>query len=318
MQSESDKPHPVDARIILYRMAKQVAAIVAMVIALKLLILDIVPMHGSQMAPAIENSDHLLMLRLPYVPFMHLLGGRVRGDPVIFTLPFAKSLGCLRIAGVSGDSVGVEDGVFRNTKAFVKRIPSSDTIPRTEVMPAEFSPRDYCSPVRIPAPGDTIGIDSLDSYALCFAASVIRQENPRAKCKIIPRIVIDDTASTEYRIAEFAIYKGRLDSIPDSCGFDWFFWKRLNDYLQGSMRDHKVSLAFEFFMNGTKMTRYAVKNKFLFLLADNWNKGFDSRYFGPVIASSIIGRPYFILWSFSTNEGTKGRLNLRRLGRFIR
>jgi hypothetical protein len=258
------------------------------------------------------------MLRLPYLPLLRRINGYSRGTPVIFSVPFSKKLGCLRIAGVGGDTVGVEDGVFRNSKSFVKRVPASDITPRTEVMPAEFSPRDYIDPFRVPRPGDTLVLDSLDSYDLCFAIAVIRQENPSAKCKLKPKVIIDDTASTDYFISDFVLYKGRLDSIPDSSSYDWFFWKRLTEYLQETMNGRKVTLSFEFFQDGAKTTRYAVKNRFLFLLADNWKNGFDSRYFGPVLASSIFGRPFFILWSFSTKEGTGDRLNFKRLGRFIR
>jgi signal peptidase I len=317
MQPEINKPHPVDSRILLYRMAKQVAAIVAIVFVIKLLVLDIIPVKGNQMAPAIRNSDHLLMLRLPYLPVLRLMSGYSRGSPVIFSIPFSKKLGCLRIAGVGGDTVSVEDGVFRNSKSFIRSVPASDTSPRTEVMPAEFSPRDYIDPFRVPKPGDTLALDSLDPYGLCFAIAVIRQENPASKFRLKPKVIIDDTASTDYFISDFVLYKGRLDSIPDTCSYDWFFWKRLTEYLQATMKDRKVSLSFEFFQDGTEMTRYVVTKRFLFLLADNWKNGFDSRYFGPVLASSIFGRPFLILWSFSAKEETKGRLNIKRLGRFL-
>lgn len=317
MQSGPNKPHPVDSRIILYRMAKQVAAIVAIVFLLKLLVLDIIPIQGGQMAPAIQNSDRVLVLRLPYLPVVRLINRASRGNPVIFSIPFTKNLGCLRMAGISGDTVSVEDGVFRNSKSFVRRVQASDTTSRTQVMPAEFSPRDYIDPYRVPAPGDTLILDSLDYYSLCFAIAVIRQENPSAKFKILPRVLIDDTVSTDYDISDFALYKGPLDSIPDSLCYDWFFWKRLNEFLQETIRDRKVSLSFEFFQNGAKISRYTVKERSLFLLADNWNKGYDSRYFGPVLESSIFGRPFFILWSFSKKEGKGAGLNFGRLGRFI-
>jgi len=63
-QPERNKPHPVDSRVILYRMTRQVAAIVAIVFLLKLLFVDIIPVRGNQMAPAIRSSDRVLMLRL--------------------------------------------------------------------------------------------------------------------------------------------------------------------------------------------------------------------------------------------------------------
>jgi signal peptidase I len=317
MVSDPNKPHPVDSRIILYRMAKQVAGIVAIVFLLKLLVIDIIPIQGSQMAPAVQNSDRVLVLRLPYLPIIRIINLPSRGNPVIFSIPFTKKFGCLRIAGVSGDTVSVEDGIFRNSKSFVRQVRASDTTSRNQVMPAEFSPRDYIDPYRVPAPGDTLHLDSLDYYGACFAAAVVRQENPSAPFNLIPRVLIDDTVSVDYDLSEFALFKGSLDSIPDSLRYDWFFWKRLSEFLQESIRDRKVSLSFEFFQNQGKITRYAVKKRFLFLLADNWNKGYDSRYFGPVIASSIFGRPFFILWSFSKKEGKGKRLNLGRLGRFI-
>jgi signal peptidase I len=317
MQTPLDKPHPVDARIILYRIVRQVAGIVAIVFIIKIIFLDIIPIRGNQMAPTILNNDRLLMSRLTYLPVIRNFVARSRGTPVIFTIPFTKKLGCLRIAGKGGDTVSVEDGIFRNSTGFTKRVFASDTTPRTDVMPAEFSPRDYIDPFRVPMPGDTLRLDSLDSYNLCFAVAAIRQENPTSKFTLKPKVIIDDTASANYYIADFVLYKGPLDSLPDSNRYDWFFWKRLTEYLQGTLKDRKVSLSFEFFKDGVKTTRYAVKKRFLFLLADNWNRGYDSRYFGPVLASSIFGRPFLILWSFSTNEEKSGGLDAKRLGRVI-
>ena len=65
------------------------------------------------------------------------------------------------------------------------------------------------------------------------------------------------------------------------------------------------------------MTHYRVKKSFIFLLADDWRKGFDSRYFGPVPVSSIKGRPVCVLWSWAHGEGG-GFLRINRTMKIVK
>jgi hypothetical protein len=71
------------------------------------------------------------------------------------------------------------------------------------------------------------------------------------------------------------------------------------------------------FKGAEKVTHYRVKKSFIFLLADDWRKGFDSRYFGPVPVSSIKGRPVCVLWSWAHGEGG-GFLRINRTMKIVK
>jgi signal peptidase I len=326
MHSPRHGHHPVDSRAILYRMARQTAFFVIIILIIKILFLDIVAVSGDQMAPSIIRGDRLLVLRLPYLPGLPAIMGRARGTPVIFSFPSeklrgartSKGRGYLRIAGVSGDTVAVDSGVFKNSRARASKFVRRDSVVKSEVLPAEFSPRDFLEPQRIPGPGDTLRLDSANLPRLFSAYAVIKQENPSSVFSLTAKLYFNDTLATDYVIADFVLYKGPLDSIPDTCRYDWFFWKRLQEYLHQISGGRKTAISFTFSKDGAVITRYRVKSRFLFLLADNWKHGFDSRYFGPVAASRVFGRPLCVVWSFTNHSDTKRGLNLARLGRIVR
>ena len=156
-------------------------------------------------------------------------------------------------------------------------------------------------------------LDSLDLFQFFTALSIIRQENPRSACSLSVALEINGTAAVDYYLADFVLYKGALNAVPDSLRYNWFFWSRLNEYLHLAYPDRVERLVFSFSKNGSRVTHYNVRNRFLFLIADHKKSGYDSRYFGPVMSTNVFGRPLAVLWSFSSNH----RVNLKRLGRYI-
>nr|MCU0609323.1 S24/S26 family peptidase [Chitinispirillaceae bacterium] len=88
------RPLHHDTRALFYQMGKQLVFIVAAVLLVKFFVLDVVTMRGDQMAPPIRNGDRLLLLRLPYFPLVHAFPGLGRHQPVVFAMPFEKTLGC--------------------------------------------------------------------------------------------------------------------------------------------------------------------------------------------------------------------------------
>jgi signal peptidase I len=322
MTAEPHARPPADSRMVLYRMARQAAFIVIVVLIVKIILFDIVTVRGDQMAPSIIRGDRLLSLRLPYLPVLPSSFGRSRGTAVLFTFPAGQKLfpglggqrGFLRIAGISGDTVAVDSGVFRNSRLKSdKPFRSGGSIPG-DIVPADYSSRDFLDPMRIPSPGDTVRLDSADLTRFFWNVSVIRQENPSSNFSLKTQIAFNDTVVPDFRLIDFALYKGPIDSLPESLRFDWFFWKRLKEYLRQSSGNQAVTLSFALYKDTIRLTKYTVQRRYLFLLADNWKAGLDSRYFGPIAASRVFARPLFTVWSYAKPGG----LRLARLGRIVR
>ena len=307
--------HHHDPRVIIYRMARQTLLIIAVVSAVKFLVIDIVPVKGDQMMPSIVHGDRVLAFRLPCLPLIRSFSSPARGSTVFFTVPFEKRLGCLRVAGVSGDTVTVSNGRLINSADSSLVIPLPD---RSEtdplITPPDYSPRDFIPSMRVPGPGDLLNLDSLDIFRYFSAVAVIRQENPESAIKLIPTVILDGRSSGDYFISDFLLYNGAIGSVPDSLRYDWFFWNRLSGHIQEVNNGHTAAVAFTLTKDGIPVRQYRVKKRSMFLIADNWTGGLDSRYFGPVITDHAVARPICILWSHRTN-GNKVEV---RFGRFLK
>ena len=306
-----------DPRIVLYRISLRAAAIVVIVVAVKLLLLDVILVKGDAMAPSIVRGDRVLVLRMPYLPLLREIKNPGRGNSMILSLPAENRRGCLRIAGVSGDMVMVDSGAFRNLTS-TKRFPMLGRPPEEPLLPPEFSQRDFMPAVRVPAPGDTLGLDTPDLFRLFWNIAVVRQENEGAVFLLKPQVVIDSSAVGGYSISGFALYKGPLDSVPPQNRYDWFFWNRLREYLRQTHSGHTVDLTFAVSQNGAPLKQYRVKDRYVFVLADNWKNGLDSRYFGPVSHHRLFGRPLAVLWSFTGRNKGGSAFNFKRLGKILR
>jgi signal peptidase I len=313
MQGVNKNPVEVDPIGVLSRLLKQTTVIIVIVVAVKMLCVDIIAVKGNQMAPAIVNGDRLLTLRLPYLPLIRNSIGPSRRQPVIFSYPFSKKRGCLRVAGVAGDTITVDSGVAKNPHCRKPLGIPGRKITSADLLPPDFSPRDFMPAMILPRPGTTLLLDSLDLPMYFSAISMIRQENPSSTCSLAVHLEIDGAVAADYFITDFVLYKGALNALPDSLRYDWFFWYRLKKYLHQVYPDRIQRLLLSFSKGGSVVKSYTVRKKFLFLIADNWSEGRDSRYFGPVVCSRVIGRPLAVLWSFSAKQG----FNMKRLGRFI-
>jgi signal peptidase I len=307
-----------DTKAFFYRSAIQIICIVGIGLFIKFTIFDIIECKGEQMQPTIKKGDWLLVFRTPYISFVKFFLKPDLQKPVIFTFHDKSDIsGCLRTAGIGGDTVSIDSGIFKNTNKQPLLLKHSDTA-ANEVIPEDFSPRDYFKPYRVPVPGDTLNFDSLSLRDFFFALSVARQENPHKKLAIKPILLLDGSPTDDYIIKEFSLYKGSIDSIPDSLQYDWFFWDRLKGYLEQSSDSKKIGLTFNVTIDSTAVKHYKVKKSYLFLIADNWTDGFDSRYFGPVKANNITGRAFIVVWSYGQEPKGNARLRLNRLGRIIK
>ncbi len=305
-----------DTQAFLYRSIIQISVILGVGILVKISFVDVIRMSGNQMHPTVLSGDRLLVFRSPYLPMFKKMIKPGYKKPVLFRMSSGKNkLGCLRIAALSTDTVSIDNGMFINLANPALTFPFIGK--DDQIHPEDYSPRDYFKPYRVPATGDTILLDSLCSRDLFFAVSVIKQEKPEKSIAVKPLLFIDDSLANNYQISGFTLYTGSIDSIPSELSTDWFFWVRLENYLKQVNTQRTVSLSFAVKFDQTRIHHYIVKNDYVFLLADNWNSGLDSRYFGPVKSSNIIGRVFSVLWSYEREPGKKGQLRLNRLGKII-
>jgi signal peptidase I len=315
----ADKPAaaPVDGRIIVYRSIRYATLVALAALVIKLFLFDTVLVRTDQMEPALKDGDRIIVFKTLHAwPFSALLAP-MRKSPVVFSnLQNGGKPSCLRVAAVSGDSIVISSGTCRilnrHSAAF------SSKSPFEELLPPDYSPRDSMPLYLMPRRGAKVFLDSLSLRDFFFAASLIRQENPKDVFSVKPALFVDGAPSDSLAIKDFYLYKGRLDSVPAQFEYDWFFWDRMRDYCSKSRLGKDVLLTFALQRNGARMYDYTFKKTCIFLVADDWQKGFDSRYFGPVVSSSVKGRVVCVLWSFGKSVDGKSYFRINRLFKIIK
>lgn len=299
---------PVDRRLALIRIAGRFAVIVLASLAVKQFAATIVTIHNDHMSPVILNGDRTLVTRGLAHP-LQLFGAPPRPGAIVITdIPNRPaSRACLRVCALPGDTVAIDGGTITKPSRLARPPLAVDS-----VLPAEFSPRDYTRPYVLPRRGQTITLDSLCARDLIFAASIVAQQNRGTEVDVRVDLLVDGIPSNEYIIRGFHLYGGRFDSIPNSFDFDWFFWDRLEQNLRYNLTGRAVAMKFAVHVDGERVAEAKMRRGCVFLLADNWAGGFDSRYAGPVSVDRITGTVAFVLWSPSGMRlfGGTGRTNL--------
>ncbi|HUI93693.1 MAG TPA: S26 family signal peptidase [Chitinivibrionales bacterium] len=308
---------PVDGRVAVYRIVKFTFLVALVALAIKFFLLDTFPVRTDQMDPAIKDGDRVVVFKTLHVWPFNVFLVPLRKSPVVFANPqTGRKPSCLRVAAVSGDSIVISSGkcliLNRHTSAF------SSKSPFEELLPPDYSPRDSMPAYCLPRKGATVSLDSLSLRDFFFAASLIHQENPGDIFRMKPAVFFDGTPADSFVVKDFYLYKGRLDSVPAKFEYDWFFWDRMRDYLVKSNNGKNVQLCFALERNGARMYDYTFKKTGIFLIADDWQKGFDSRYFGPVVSSSVKGRIICVLWSFGKSVEGKSYFRIDRLFKIIK
>jgi signal peptidase I len=308
---------PLDGRIMVYRIVKWFLLVLLAAFIVKLFFFDIILIRTDQMAPTLMDGDRVLVLRAFCVWPLSRFIVPMRKCPVIienkqlFDVP-----ACLRVAARSGDSVCVSSG-----KLIILNKPSvtfASKASYVDLLPPDYSPRDSMPLFVMPKKGMTVQLDSLPARDFFFAASLIRQENPQLPFSVKPELFIDGAPAGSFALSDFYLYKGNIDSVPSQHEFDWFFWDRVQDYLVHSLPGKDVYLGFSLLQGSTKLYRYAFKRSCIFLCADDWQKGYDSRFFGPVLSSCVKGRVLCVVWSYGKDQDNKTSLRIERLFKIIK
>ncbi len=307
--------HNHDGRVEIYRIVKFTLAVFAGVLIVKFALFDTVPIATDQMSPSLVGGDRVVVLRTPFLWPFSRLRPPARGTPVVTRHPLLpKNVVCLRVAGLPGDSVVIGKGIFRIIGGEAS---FGGSIPPASLLLPEFTPRDSMAGYRIPRPGDSLDLDSLSLRDFFFAAAMIKQEEPKKKISIKANLTVDGKNSNNVPMTNFALYKGTLDSVPERENYSWFFWDRLREYWVRVADGKTCQLQFRLYKGNDRITRYAVHKSFIFLLADDWRKGYDSRYFGPASAGSIKGRVVCVLWSVGPG-GLLGALRTDRIMKIVK
>jgi signal peptidase I len=291
--------------------------VLLVLLLIKQFFLDTSLVKTGQMEPALLNGDQVLMWRLGGAAPLRIVMHPRRNRCIVYRDPFDENKRrCLRIAALAGDSVSIRNGSFVNHTAPSIGFPLVRTT--AEPLPPDFSQRDFMSPYRLPKPGDTLDLMNLAMRDFFFAVSIIRQENPAKQHAIKPALYVDGQPLPNYALEDFMLYKGPIDSIPPSLQFDWFFWDRLGDYVHQRFPSQETAILFSLMQEGKCMTRYRVKESCIFVIADSWEKGFDSRFFGLISAQHIEGIVACVLWSFAPDAPVMNALRVSRLGKIVK
>jgi hypothetical protein len=306
-----------DARIAVYRFVKYIVLVSLCAVFVKTVLLDTIVIDTDQMAPTLLAGDRALVFRAPVVRPMFGLPAVARGMPVVAMHPLLqKKLACLRVAAVGGDSIFIGGGVLQIVNCPGRFF--GGAVRPADVLLPEFAPRDSMKAYRLPRKGDAINLDSLPLRDFFFAAAMIRQERPRAAFEIKTVLTIDGKNADDIPMTNFSLFKGTVAAVPEKYQWDWFFWDRLRSYWTRAETGKKVALSFELYDNTGRLSKFVFRESFIFLIADDWEKGYDSRYFGPVAASSVKGSIVSVLWSITPHEGLFGPLRTDRIIKIVK
>ncbi|MBD3316805.1 MAG: hypothetical protein GF344_13540 [Chitinivibrionales bacterium] len=315
-QSTKRSSAPTDSRIAIYRGLRALVFVLALGGLIKYGCIDTFPVVTDQMKPSLVSGDRIMVFKGAYRGPLSTIFDPRGYHPVVFEHPNADdAIGCLRIVGRPGDVVSVRQGMFHRNG--VPRLGLSETAANCERLPPAYSPRDWTAPFRLPEKGDIYDLDTLSNRDAVFVFGMMRQERPSKDVRLQASLEVDGKSANDYIITDFVLYKGRFDSIPDGLRSRWFFWNRLEEYLKSYEGAEAVSLKLTIFDDDGAVSRYKVGHRFYFMLADQWCSGFDSRYFGPLSETAMLGRAVCVLWSFENDDAGHRRFRPDRLVRFI-
>lgn len=241
------------------------------------------------------------------------------GERVILQYPQHDELGVLRIAGKPGDTISINDCEITNSSKEPKYKEFFTPIIKEEPLSGVYSPRDNMIPYTLPKKGDTLVPPSMSIRDIIYSFSIISREEKSKKIKLKRDLFIDDSLKNDFLIKEFYRYTGKFSDIPDSLEYDYLFWEQLTSYLNKTLEKGHPNIRYKIeSKDGESYTRYTVRNNYYFMISDNWDRGLDSRYFGPIALSEIKGRIFLILWSTNPKEGNIfKKVRFRRLLKFI-
>ncbi|MFW5959711.1 MAG: signal peptidase I [Chitinivibrionales bacterium] len=263
----------------------------AVIIAVKSFVADIYKINETSMDPGLIPGDRVLITKLISSPLLRRFFKPEIGDAVVFSHPEEPDLpGCLRVAGIPGDTVYVSKGVFCNTV----RPELSEMIGKEHPDLRELG---SFPPTRLSSKGESVQLEDLPFIKRVIYYSMIRQETNKKRLSIDMRVYRKGKVIDDYFLEDFLLYSGELSEVPDSLAYKWSFWAKLKEHILVSTDEKDMQIRPVLRYKGEILHEYKFRNGFYYLLSDNLSRKTDSRIFGPVASKNLKGRAGLILWS---------------------
>jgi len=256
---------------------------------------------GSSMANTLLEGDHIFSNIWLYGP--NLLGKRrlgVRilepGKVLLFHHPKdPKAIIIKRCVAIAGQTIQISNKrLLVNGKLF--DFPKRSLSSKGALVPGKLSSRDEIPILRLPQLGESIILSGIDGLEFDYVVSLIRQENPHDEISISARLLVNGSDQSDMILEDFALASGPFNKLPiDSMG--WTDFRRILIFLNRVYPNDHIQIKRSVMMNAKALNQYIVKDDCFFAMSDNWDKFSDSRIWGYVSNSAVIGRASFIYWS---------------------
>ncbi|MFP4522846.1 MAG: S26 family signal peptidase, partial [Fibrobacterota bacterium] len=239
----------------------------------------------NSMEGELESGDRLVVLKAPYgpgIPFteknLPFLGSPRAGELFIVSYPDSSaSKTVLRCAGSPGQRLYISD----------KRVILDDEMlpgygmeknRRSPVLSPDVIPRDNLSEIIVPAIGDSLVLESADIFTMLYYKNIIQSENPDARVSYKPLLLIGGDTVREFSLKEMKTHLDDYSEItPENT--DLISLSNIFRYIRSSS-EADVYATVRILFNEDPLDYYFVRRNYYFFISDNWDKGYDSRYFG--------------------------------------
>lgn len=310
---------PKDARLVVYEVLETAAAVLVLAALVRFFLLQAFTVPSASMAGTLLPGDRILGNRIVYglkIPFSDRVLLRFKsvrpGEIVIFREPVdAGRRAVRRVLAVSGMRVHiVAKAAYVNHELF--SFPASADPGDRLLIEEKFSPRDNLREIRLPEAGETVNLDTLSLPEFDFYASLIRQENPLARISVTNDMMKDSVVFNDIKLPELKTELLKSDSSPNFDAMDWIELNNILNFLASRDDSSRYGFRRTLYMDGGRIGGYTVKGRSLFLIGDNWDESFDSRFYGFVSEARVVARASFIFFSSEDKS-----VRWRRLFHFI-